>query len=119
MTAQYLSERFGTVSFYLIGEKGLRCELEAAGHHTSAEPEVVVVGLDRQLTYEKLDGGLQFLRTGARLIGSYGGAVYMGDRWTCPVGRVHNQDAGVRKRKESSDDRETIPPNVHARPQTS
>jgi HAD superfamily hydrolase (TIGR01450 family) len=79
LTAQYLTERFGDSSFYLIGEKGLRHELEAAGHHASAEPEVVVVGLDRQLTYEKLNDGLQFLRTGARLVGSYGGAVYMGD----------------------------------------
>ena len=80
LTAQYLTERFGNASFYLIGENGLRRELEAAGHNASAEPEVVVVGLDRQLTYEKLDDGLQFLRAGARLVGSYGGAVYMSDR---------------------------------------
>jgi 4-nitrophenyl phosphatase len=80
LTSQYLTERFGNASFYLIGENGLRHELEAAGHYASAEPEAVVVGLDRQLTYEKLDDGLQFLRAGARLVGSYGGAVYMGDR---------------------------------------
>ena len=79
LTAQYLTESFGDASFYLIGEKGLRHELEAAGHHASAEPEVVVVGLDRQLTYRKLNDGLQFLRAGARLVGSYGGAVYMSD----------------------------------------
>jgi HAD superfamily hydrolase (TIGR01450 family) len=80
LTAQYLTERFGTASFYLIGENGLRRELEAAGHYASAEPEAVVIGLDRKLSYEKLDNGLQFLRAGARLVGSYGGAVYMGDR---------------------------------------
>jgi HAD superfamily hydrolase (TIGR01450 family) len=78
-TAQYLTERFGNASFYLIGENGLRRELEAAGHYASAEPEVVVVGLDRQLSYEKLDKGMQLLRGGARLIGSYGGSVYMSD----------------------------------------
>ena len=80
LTAQYLTERFGTASFYLIGENGLGRELEAAGQYASAEPEAVVIGLDRKLSYEKLDNGLQFLRAGARLVGSYGGAVYMGDR---------------------------------------
>jgi len=80
LTTQYLTQRFGKLPFYLIGEEGLRRELETAGHYASAEPEVVVVGLDRQLTYEKLDKGLQFLRAGARLIGSYGGALYMSDR---------------------------------------
>lgn len=80
LTAQYLTERFGKASFYLIGENGLRHELEAAGHYASAQPAVVVVGLDRQLTYEKLDHGLQFLRAGALLVGSYGGAVYMSER---------------------------------------
>jgi HAD superfamily hydrolase (TIGR01450 family) len=79
LTASYLTERFGNASFYLIGESGLRQELEAAGHHASAEPEVVVVGLDRQLSYEKLDKGMRLLRGGARLIGSYGGSVYMSD----------------------------------------
>ncbi|MGP8069125.1 MAG: HAD-IIA family hydrolase [Candidatus Bathyarchaeia archaeon] len=80
LTARYLSENFGKASFYLIGEDGIKRELEAAGHYASTDPEAVVVGLDRQLTYEKLDSALRFLRTGARLVGSYGGAVYMSDR---------------------------------------
>jgi HAD superfamily hydrolase (TIGR01450 family) len=80
LTARYLTESFGKASFYLIGEDGIKRELEAAGHYVSTEPEAVVVGLDRQLTYEKLDNALKLLRSGARLVGSYGGAVYMGDR---------------------------------------
>jgi HAD superfamily hydrolase (TIGR01450 family) len=80
LTARYLTESFGKASFYLIGEDGIKRELEAAGHYASTEPEAVVVGLDRQLTYEKLDDALRLLRSGARLVGSYGGAVYMGDR---------------------------------------
>ena len=80
LTARYLSESFDKASFYLIGEDGIKRELEAAGHYTSTDPDVVVVGLDRQLTYEKLDDALRLLRGGARLVGSYGGAVYMGDR---------------------------------------
>jgi HAD superfamily hydrolase (TIGR01450 family) len=79
LTARYLTESFGKASFYLIGEDGIKRELEAAGHYASTEPEAVVVGLDRQLTYEKLDNALKLLQSGARLVGSYGGAVYMGD----------------------------------------
>ncbi len=81
LTADYLRRRFGKVSFFLIGENGLKRELEAAGHTvTDRMPQVVVVGLDRGLTYEKLNRALTFLNDGAQLIGSYGGAVYMSDR---------------------------------------
>jgi HAD superfamily hydrolase (TIGR01450 family) len=77
LTARYLTERFGHARFYLVGEQGLRRELETAGHESSDHPQVVVVALDRQLTYEKLNDALAFLRAGAVLVGSYGGAVYM------------------------------------------
>jgi len=79
LTARYLTRRFGKARFSLIGENGLRHELEAAGHRASDKPQVVVVGLDRRLTYDKLNGALRFLRTGAALVGTYGGAVYMSD----------------------------------------
>jgi len=80
LTASYLTQRFGKASFFLVGEEGLRRELEAAGHRVTEEnPQVVVVGFDRKLTYEKLDYALRFLRAGAQLIGSYGGALYMSD----------------------------------------
>jgi len=79
LTARYLTRRFGEARFSLIGESGLRQELEAAGHHSSNKPQVVVVGLDRHLSYEKLDDAFRFLRGGAALVGVYGGAVYMSD----------------------------------------
>jgi HAD superfamily hydrolase (TIGR01450 family) len=80
LTATYLTQRFGKARFFLVGEKGLKIELEAAGHiATEKDPDVVVVGFDRQLTYNKLDCALQLLRNGALLIGSYVGAVYMSD----------------------------------------
>ncbi len=80
LTATYLTEKFGKASFFLVGEDGLRRELEAAGHRaTDRTPKVVVVGFDRGLTYQKLDDALRFLKGGAQLIGSYGGAVYMSD----------------------------------------
>jgi HAD superfamily hydrolase (TIGR01450 family) len=82
LTALYLSHRFRRkTSFFLVGENGLLRELEAAGHQFSeSNPEVVVVGLDRRLSYNKLDIALHFLRNGAILVGSYGGAVYMSDK---------------------------------------
>jgi 4-nitrophenyl phosphatase len=78
LTALYLTQRFGRTGFFLVGEDGLRRELEAAGHYqTEDETKVVVVGFDRRLSYEKLDTALRLLRNSALLIGSYGGAVYM------------------------------------------
>ena len=80
LTAMYLHERFGRTSFFLVGEEGLRRELEAAGHEEILEkPDAVVVGFDRQLTYGKLDHAMRVLRAGGMLVGSYGGAVYMSD----------------------------------------
>jgi HAD superfamily hydrolase (TIGR01458 family) len=79
LTALYLKEKFGRASFYLIGERGLRGELEAAGHYEGDKPQVVVVGFDRQLSYQKLDNALRLLRADAQLVGSYGGAVFMSD----------------------------------------
>jgi 4-nitrophenyl phosphatase len=80
LTAKYLTQKFGKASFFLVGENGLKRELEAAGHREEhGDPQVVVVGFDRELTYGKLDDALRFLRGSARLVGSYGGAVYMSD----------------------------------------
>jgi HAD superfamily hydrolase (TIGR01450 family) len=80
LTASYLHGKFGRASFFLVGEEGLRRELELAGHvEAKTQPDVVVVGLDRGLTYGELDDALRFLKKGAQLIGSYGGAVYMSD----------------------------------------
>ena len=81
LTALYLTQRYRRpVSFFLIGEDGLLHELQAAGHKFSeSSPDVVVVGYDRGLNYNKLDVALRFLRNNSALIGSYGGAVFMSD----------------------------------------
>jgi len=81
LTALYLNHRFHrNISFYLVGERGLDYELQTAGHSPNEEhPDVVVAGLDRDLSYRKLNSAVKLLRSGASLVGSYGGAVYMGD----------------------------------------
>ena len=80
LTAMYLTQRFGKATFFLVGEDGLKRELERAGHNAvESRPDAVVVGFDRKLTYQKLDQALKHLRDGSLLVGSYGGAVYMSD----------------------------------------
>jgi 4-nitrophenyl phosphatase len=56
---------------YLIGEQGLRVALREKGY-TFAErgADFVVVGMDRQLTYEKLKIAALLIRGGAKFIGS-------------------------------------------------
>lgn len=81
LTALYLTQRYRRqVTFFFVGENGLLHELQAAGHeYTESNPDVVVVGFDRGLNYNKLDLALRFLRNSSTLIGSYGGAVFMSD----------------------------------------
>jgi HAD superfamily hydrolase (TIGR01450 family) len=80
LTSLYLLRKYGKCKFFLVGERGLLQELELAGHrNVENDPDVVVVGFDRGLTYAKLDRALSALRNRAKLIGSYGGAVFMSD----------------------------------------
>lgn len=71
-TAQYLQQRFpegGNV--FVIGERGLQEAMREAGF-TLANNEclAVVVGLDRELTYEKLKQAALLIRRGSAFIGA-------------------------------------------------
>nr|QNO41488.1 phosphoglycolate phosphatase [Methanosarcinales archaeon ANME-2c ERB4]QNO42080.1 phosphoglycolate phosphatase [Methanosarcinales archaeon ANME-2c ERB4]QNO42650.1 phosphoglycolate phosphatase [Methanosarcinales archaeon ANME-2c ERB4]QNO48245.1 phosphoglycolate phosphatase [Methanosarcinales archaeon ANME-2c ERB4] len=84
--AVYIRKRYGAQKIYPIGEAGLIHELKAEGHKIDpgrdgsrvegsgegrgedAVADFVVVGLDRDLTYEKLRIGLQNILAGAGLI---------------------------------------------------
>ncbi len=68
-TAAYLQERFpaGT-EVYAIGEEGLHAALEAIGCIRTQQDEqakVVIVGIDRAFSYEKLTKAATALRNGA------------------------------------------------------
>ena len=78
LLSQYLKEKYGAVKCYMIGEEGFRTELEANGHKiVEDDGDFVVVGLDRNLTYEKLDKAMQILRKGAKLMAAHTARVYM------------------------------------------
>lgn len=68
-TPLYIRQQYGPSTIFPIGEQGLVTELERAGHTIAGQDvDFVVVGLDRQFTYDKLAVGLANLRNGARFI---------------------------------------------------
>ncbi|HIQ29771.1 MAG TPA: HAD-IIA family hydrolase [Candidatus Caldiarchaeum subterraneum] len=74
-TGLYLREKRGACRLWILGERSLGEELAKYGHEivndTSEKPHFVVVGLDRELTFEKLNTALAHLRSGAELIGCH------------------------------------------------
>ena len=69
-TAEYLARNLGRGRrVFMIGEAGLQSALTAQGLViTDQDPEVVVVGMDRQLTYAKLCTAALAIRVGARFV---------------------------------------------------
>jgi 4-nitrophenyl phosphatase len=70
-TAEYIQEKWGNPSVYVIGEEGIQQALHEIGcRFTEESPEVVVVGIDRQFTYEKMKKACLAIRAGASFIGT-------------------------------------------------
>ncbi len=79
LTAEYLFKKSGKVSYFLVGEKGLESEMKKYGHVRSMGPraDFVVVGLDREVTYEKLDTAVRLVRGGSGLMATHSSRLYM------------------------------------------
>ena len=78
LTAEYLSKKHGKVSYFLIGEAGLESEMRKYGHsRTTGGAQFVVVGLDRKLTYDKLDQAARLVRKGASIVATHSARLYM------------------------------------------
>ena len=79
LTAEYLREKHGKVSYFLVGEKGLDDEMRRCGHRrTKGETaDFVVVGLDRKVTYDKLDHAARLARNGACIVATHASRLYM------------------------------------------
>lgn len=67
--AAYIAERRPGASVQVIGESGLRSAMQAAGMHLTEEaPDIVVQGIDRALTYDKIASAVRHIRGGAEYI---------------------------------------------------
>jgi len=68
-TVNYIKAHFKQSSVFYIGGEGLQTELERAGFRYDEEhPDVVVMGLDQQITYEKLAKATLAVRAGATFL---------------------------------------------------
>jgi len=79
LTAEYLREKHGEVSYFLVGEHGLDSEMRRCGHRRveGETADFVVVGLDRKITYDKLDHAARLARNGARIVATHASRLYM------------------------------------------
>ncbi|GFZ96242.1 acid sugar phosphatase [Paenibacillus marchantiophytorum] len=71
VSRMYFQEYLPEAKVLMIGEQAMRNEMEQHGVETTNDPlsaTHVLVGLDRQFTYEKLTLGMSALRNGAQLI---------------------------------------------------
>jgi len=68
LVARYIAERHPGKSAFVVGEDGLSEELAEAGVEVSENAGIVVAGLDRKLTYDKLSQAHRLLCNGAVFI---------------------------------------------------
>lgn len=91
-TAAYLAEQYpaGTTA-YVVGETGLQEALQAVGFTLieDQQPALVVAGLDRTLTYQKIATASHYIRCGAAFIGTNGDLTFpLPDRFAPGAGSV-------------------------------
>jgi HAD superfamily hydrolase (TIGR01450 family) len=79
LTAEYLRDKYGKVTYFLVGESGLDSEMRRCGHRrtTGEGADFVVVGLDRKVTYDKLDMAARIARGGAKVVATHSSPLYM------------------------------------------
>ncbi len=78
-TALYLNQHDPGKPVYLVGTRAFRGELERYGVPlTEEDAEIVVVGFDTELVYEKLNRAVHFLRRGAKFLAA-------NPDWVCPM----------------------------------
>jgi HAD superfamily hydrolase (TIGR01450 family) len=82
LTAQYIARTYGRATYFLVGEQGFADELDRAGlkRTRGGRADVVAIGLDRRLTYWKLDRAVQVARGGADIVAAHAARLYMSKR---------------------------------------
>ena len=78
-TGLYLDEKFKGKKIYPVGTRAFMRELESYGvEFSDTDADVVCVGFDTELYYEKLDKAVHFLRRGCDFIAA-------NPDWVCPM----------------------------------
>ncbi|WP_147804293.1 TIGR01457 family HAD-type hydrolase [Alkalicoccus halolimnae] len=84
-TARYIKQTYGKVPVYVVGEEGIRDAVEAEGLIISDDKaDVVVMGIDRGITYEKLAEACLFVREGAVFLSTNGDKAIPTERGMLP-----------------------------------
>ncbi|MCK0472729.1 TIGR01457 family HAD-type hydrolase [Halalkalibacter sp. APA_J-10(15)] len=84
-TATYISQIKNNAKVCMVGEEGLKLALLEEGHELVEEgAEIVVMGLDRQITYEKLAKAALNIRAGATFIATNGDVALPTERGLVP-----------------------------------
>ncbi|MFD2628997.1 TIGR01457 family HAD-type hydrolase [Oceanobacillus kapialis] len=85
-TAKYIKELNENASCYVIGEEGVKAAIEAEGLTVSNDEhcDVVVIGIDRHITYEKLAKACLAVRNGATFISTNGDVAIPTERGLLP-----------------------------------
>ncbi|BAQ08528.1 HAD family hydrolase [Bacillus sp. OxB-1] len=83
--AKYCVEHFNGGTVMMIGEKGLEEALELEGIRlTGKDPDVVIMGIDREITYAKLADACLALRNGAHFIATNSDRAFPTERGLVP-----------------------------------
>lgn len=83
--ATYCKQHFEGAKVMMIGEEGLEQALRSEGFViTDENPDVVVVGIDRNITYEKLSNAALSIRNGAHFIATNGDKAFPTERGLVP-----------------------------------
>lgn len=84
-TASYIKEQQADAKVYPIGEEGLHMAIEECGLEIVEEgADFVVMGLDRNINYEKLAKGALNIRAGARFVATNGDVALPTERGFLP-----------------------------------
>lgn len=77
-SAMYILAEYPGKKVYVMGTEALCREIESYSIDVSRDADVVLVGFDRELTYEKLDHACRLIRGGAPFIAC-------NPDWVCPL----------------------------------
>ncbi|KUP05294.1 HAD family hydrolase [Bacillus coahuilensis p1.1.43] len=84
-TANYIASQKQDASVYIIGEEGIQSAVTEAGlTMVNDNPDYVVVGIDRSISYEKLALGCLGVRNGATFISTNGDIAIPTERGLLP-----------------------------------